>query len=156
MLLGYGNNYKLAMTRLLIRWSKISFITFTKNSAHRLKGLLEHVKDPYCLHNVSEKGRELAILNGYLLRKYEIWKFSDVLMRFLLMIPKSLWILAVTGDLEAAKRQALTYMLTMKGWLAYSGEPVECSLWPYSLIGEHGRFLTALIVSENKLDPPMK
>ena len=83
------------------------------------------VKDPYCLHNVSEKGRESAVLNGYLLHKYQIWKFSDVLMRFLLTVPKSLWILAITGDLEAARRQALTYILTMKGWLAFSGEPTK-------------------------------
>ncbi|MCX8205299.1 MAG: glycosyltransferase family 2 protein, partial [Candidatus Nezhaarchaeota archaeon] len=77
------------------------------------------VKDPYCLHNVSEKGPDTAILNGYLLHKYRIWSFKRVLMRFLLTIPKSVWIYAVTKDLEAARRQALTYVLTMKGWLAY-------------------------------------
>ena len=78
------------------------------------------VKDPYCLHNVSEKGLDTAILNGYLLHKYRIWNFRRVLMRFLLTVPKAAWILAVTGDFEAARRQALTYILTMKGWLAYS------------------------------------
>jgi hypothetical protein len=40
-------------------------------------------------------------------------------MRFALTIPKSAWIYVLTRDFEAAKRQALTYILTMKGWLAY-------------------------------------
>jgi GT2 family glycosyltransferase len=78
------------------------------------------VKDPYCLHNVSEKGFGSAILNGYLLHKYKIWGFQKVLMRFILTIPKCAWIYTITKDFEAAKRQALTYILTMKGWLCYS------------------------------------
>ncbi|MEM2025920.1 MAG: glycosyltransferase family 2 protein [Desulfurococcaceae archaeon] len=77
------------------------------------------VKEPYCLHNVSEKGRDSAVLNGYLLHKYGLWNFKMVLMRFILTVPKCAWIYAVTRDLEAARRQALTYTLTMKGWLAY-------------------------------------
>jgi glycosyltransferase involved in cell wall biosynthesis len=76
------------------------------------------VKNPYCLHYVSEKGLDSAILNGYLLHKYRIWSFRRVLMRFILTIPKCAWIYAITRDFEAAKRQALTYILTMKGWLA--------------------------------------
>jgi glycosyltransferase involved in cell wall biosynthesis len=78
------------------------------------------VKDPYCLHYVSEKGLDSAILNGYLLHKYRIRSFRMVLMRFLLTIPKCAWIYAVTRDFEAAKKQALTYILTMKGWLHYN------------------------------------
>jgi glycosyltransferase involved in cell wall biosynthesis len=77
------------------------------------------VKDPYCLHNVSEKELNSIILNGYLLRKYRIWGFRKVLLRFILTIPKSAWIYVLTRDFEAAKRQALSYILTMKGWLAY-------------------------------------
>jgi glycosyltransferase involved in cell wall biosynthesis len=77
------------------------------------------VKDPYCLHNVSEKELSSAVLNGYLLHKYRFWSFRKVFMRFALTIPKSAWIYVLTRDFEAAKRQALTYILTMKGWLAY-------------------------------------
>jgi hypothetical protein len=76
------------------------------------------VKNPYCLHNVSEKSLESSVLNGYLLHKYGIWSFRKVLTRFMLTIPKCAWIYAVTHDFEASKRQALTYVLTMKGWLA--------------------------------------
>ncbi|MEM3828414.1 MAG: glycosyltransferase [Conexivisphaerales archaeon] len=75
------------------------------------------VKDPYCLHNVCEK--KIDALNGYLMHKYHIWSFRKILMRFVLTIPKCLWIYALTRDLEASKRQALTYIMTMKGWLAY-------------------------------------
>jgi GT2 family glycosyltransferase len=82
-------------------------------------------KDPYCLHNVCEKGLDNAILNGYLLRKYNVWSFKKVLMRFLLTIPKALWILTLTKDWEASKRQALTYILTMKGWLAYEQKHIN-------------------------------
>jgi glycosyltransferase involved in cell wall biosynthesis len=76
------------------------------------------VKDPYCLHNVSEKSLESNVLNGYLLHKYGFWSFRKVLMRFMLTIPKCAWIYTVTRDFKAAERQALTYILTMKGWLA--------------------------------------
>lgn len=79
------------------------------------------VKDPYCLHNICEKDIVSSnTLNGYLLRKYGIWKFRHVFMRFALAVPKSFWIYISTRDFEAAKRQALAYVLTMKGWLAYS------------------------------------
>jgi glycosyltransferase involved in cell wall biosynthesis len=75
------------------------------------------VKEPYCLHHISPNVSDKAILNGYLLRKYRIWSFKKVVMRFALAIPKASWIYVVTGDLEAAKMQVLSYVLTMKGWL---------------------------------------
>ena len=76
------------------------------------------VKDPYCLHNVSEKSLDSKVLNGYLMHKYNIWGLKEVLMRFILTIPKCAWIYTVTRDFEAAKLQALIYILTMKGWLS--------------------------------------
>lgn len=79
------------------------------------------VKEPYCLHNTSEKEAVSATLSGYLLHKYNIWNFRKVFTRFMLTIPKSAWIYASTKDFEAAKRQATIYILTMKGWLAYAG-----------------------------------
>jgi len=75
------------------------------------------VKDPYCLHNVCEKGVDSFILNGYIMHKYKIWKLRQILFRFLLAIPKSLWIFAMTRDLKASKIQLLNYVLMLKGWL---------------------------------------
>jgi glycosyltransferase involved in cell wall biosynthesis len=77
-------------------------------------------KNPYCLHNLCERGIQSAILNGYLMRKYHVWKFRKVLMRFALVIPKALWIYIVTRDWQASEWQILNYILTMKGWLAYA------------------------------------
>jgi len=75
------------------------------------------VKKPYCLHNVSEKGVGNFILNGYLIKKHRLWKFKSVLLRFLLAIPKGLWIVLNTGDVQAGKTQMLSYAFLLKGWL---------------------------------------
>lgn len=76
-------------------------------------------ESPYCLHNVAEKNVSNAVLNGYLMHKYNIWSFKAVLLRFILAVPKAIWILSCTGDYTASKRQLLGYILTFKGWLAY-------------------------------------
>lgn len=77
------------------------------------------VKNPYCLHNVYEKGIDSYTLNGYLMHKYGYGTYKKTLTHFLLAVPKSMWILALSRDFEAAKRQLLSYILTFKGWLAY-------------------------------------
>ncbi|MEM3735298.1 MAG: glycosyltransferase [Candidatus Bathyarchaeia archaeon] len=75
------------------------------------------VKNPYCLHNVSEK--RLDALQGYLIHKHQIWNFRKTFMHFLLGIPKAACIYALTMDFEAAKRQALACIMLMKGWLSF-------------------------------------
>lgn len=76
-------------------------------------------KDPYCLHYIKTETNNSIILNGYLMHKYNIWRFRKILLRFILATPKALWIYALTRDFYASKWQILTYALTMKGWLAY-------------------------------------
>jgi len=75
-------------------------------------------KEPYCLHNLHpRRSLEDFVLNGYLMRKYNMWKLRQVLFRFLLAIPKSAWIYTVTRDFKASKTQFLNYTLMLKGWL---------------------------------------
>lgn len=78
------------------------------------------VKDPYCIHYVSERGADTEFLNGYLIHKYEIQSFKKIFMRVLLTIPRFVWIFISTGNIEASKRHILNNIFIMKGWLAYS------------------------------------
>jgi glycosyltransferase involved in cell wall biosynthesis/uncharacterized C2H2 Zn-finger protein len=76
------------------------------------------VKDPYCFHNLHlRRTYEDNIVNGYLMHKYGVWSFRAVLLRFLLAIPKAVWIYVITRDFVAARGQIQIYVLTMKGWL---------------------------------------
>lgn len=79
------------------------------------------VKDPYCFHNVSGRGKEAFFLSGYLLRKYEIWSFRAALLKVLLAIPKALWIMAVTGDPQAGIIQFESYIRNFIGWMNSKG-----------------------------------
>ena len=76
-------------------------------------------KEPYCLHNLCERGMNSCVLNGYLMHKYHIWRFRRVLLRIGLVIPKALWIFTLTKDWKATKWQIQNYALMLKGWLSY-------------------------------------
>lgn len=76
------------------------------------------VKEPYCLHHHNPVGRISSFaLTGYFLKKYKFWTFKQILLRFALALPKSVWIYMVTRDFQAAKLQFLNYTLMLKGWL---------------------------------------
>ena len=103
MLLGYSNNYKLAMARLLIRMVKVSFITFTKNSAHRLKGLLEHVKDvvdEIIVVDGYSTDETLDIAKSYGAKVYQRkpWGYPDPDRMFALKRASYDWILMLDDD----------------------------------------------------------
>ena len=88
---------------------KISFITFTRNSAHKLKGLLEHVKDIV---------DEIIVVDGYstdetveIARSYgakvyerEPWGYPDPDRMFALKQASHDWILMLDDDERLCKR----------------------------------------------------
>ena len=77
------------------------------------------VSDPYCLHNVTPNERfEGYVTAGYLMKKCNIGSFKQVVRWLGLAIPKSMWIFIVTRDIQAAKIQFLSSVLTFKGWLS--------------------------------------
>ena len=77
------------------------------------------VVEPYCLHYLTPNERFSGfITTGYLMRKYGIWRFSQVVRRLLLALPKSIWIFIVTRDFQASKIHFLSHVLILKGWLS--------------------------------------
>ena len=77
------------------------------------------VTDPYCLHNVTPNERvEGYVTSGYLMKKFQLRRFSQVLRWLLLALPKSAWVYIVTRDVQASKMQFLSNVLVFKGWLA--------------------------------------
>lgn len=77
------------------------------------------VIEPYCLHYLTPNERFSGfITTGYLMRKYGIWRFSQVFRRLLLALPKSVWIFIATRDLQASKIHLLSQVLILKGWLS--------------------------------------
>ena len=77
------------------------------------------VVEPYCLHYLTPNERFSGfITTGYLMRKYRIWKFSQVARQLLLALPKSVWIFIATRDFQASKIHFLSHVLIFKGWLS--------------------------------------
>jgi glycosyltransferase involved in cell wall biosynthesis len=77
------------------------------------------VVEPYCLHYLTPNERFSGfITTGYLMRKYGIWRFSQVVRRLLMALPKSIWIFIVTRDFQASRIHFLSHVLILKGWLS--------------------------------------
>lgn len=77
------------------------------------------VKDPYCIHYVSERKEDVEILNGYIIHKYKIWSPNKIFLFFILAMPRSIGIFLYTGNFKAAKKHLLNSILITKGWLIY-------------------------------------
>jgi hypothetical protein len=76
-------------------------------------------RDPCCIHYFHERRSfEDFVESGELARKVNSYSESQVLLRIGLAIPKSLWIIAATGDFTAAKLQLQNYIGLAKGWYA--------------------------------------
>ncbi len=74
-------------------------------------------RDPCCIHYFHERrGFEDFVNSGRLARKVHSYTDRQVLLRLGLAIPKSLWIIAATGDLRASKLQIENYIGLAKGW----------------------------------------
>ena len=77
------------------------------------------VVSPYCLHYLTPNERFSGfITTGYLMKKYRLWRFSQVVRRLLLALPKSIWIFIATRDFQASRIHLLSQVLIFKGWLA--------------------------------------
>jgi len=77
------------------------------------------VVEPYCLHFLTPNERFSGfITTGYLMKKYRLWQFSQVVRRLLLALPKSMWIFVATRDFQASKIHFLSQVLIFKGWLS--------------------------------------
>ncbi len=74
-------------------------------------------RDPYCIHFFHERrGFEDFVNSGRLARKISAYTTRQILLRLGLAIPKSLWIIAATGDFKASKLQLENYIGLVKGW----------------------------------------
>jgi len=74
-------------------------------------------REPCCIHYFHERrGFEDFVNSGRLARKVHSYTDRQVLLRLGLAIPKSLWIIAMTGDFKAAKLQLENYIGLAKGW----------------------------------------
>lgn len=74
-------------------------------------------RDPYCIHYFHERrGFEDFVDSGRLARKINAYTSRQVLLRLGLAVPKSLWIIAATGDFKAFKLQLENYIGLAKGW----------------------------------------
>jgi glycosyltransferase involved in cell wall biosynthesis len=77
------------------------------------------VVEPYCLHYLTRNERFSGfITTGYLMRKYNLWRFNQIMRRLLMALPKAIWIFIVTHDFQAARIHLLSHVLIFKGWLA--------------------------------------
>jgi glycosyltransferase involved in cell wall biosynthesis len=77
------------------------------------------VVEPYCLHYLTPNERFSGVITtGYLIRKYGIWRLSQVIRQLLLALPKSIWIFIATQDFQASKLYFLNQILVFKGWLS--------------------------------------
>jgi hypothetical protein len=74
-------------------------------------------RNPRCIHYFHERrGFEDFVNSGRLARKVHSYTEHQVLLRIALAVPKSLWIVAATGDFRAAKLQLENYIGLAKGW----------------------------------------
>ncbi len=74
-------------------------------------------REPCCVHYFHERrGFEDFVNSGRLARKVHSYSDQQVLLRLGLAIPKSLWIVATTGDFKAARLQLENYIGLAKGW----------------------------------------
>ena len=74
-------------------------------------------REPCCIHYFHERrGFEDFVNSGRLARKVRSYSDRQVLLRLGLAVPKSLWIVAVTGDFKAARLQLENYIGLAKGW----------------------------------------
>jgi glycosyltransferase involved in cell wall biosynthesis len=74
-------------------------------------------RNPYCVHYFHERrGFEDFVNSGRLGRKVHAYTGRQVLLRLGLAIPKSLLIIATTGDFKAAELQLENYIGLAKGW----------------------------------------
>jgi glycosyltransferase involved in cell wall biosynthesis len=77
------------------------------------------VTEPYCLHNVTPNERVQGyVTTGYLMKKCNFGRFSQVFRWLLLAFPKAAWIYIVTRDFQASKTHLISNVLVFKGWLA--------------------------------------
>jgi glycosyltransferase involved in cell wall biosynthesis len=77
------------------------------------------VVEPYCLHFLTPNERFSGfITTGYLMRKYRLWRLSQVVRGLLLALPKSVWIFIATRDFQASRIHLLSQALIFKGWLS--------------------------------------
>ena len=74
-------------------------------------------RSPCCIHYFHERrGFEDFVNSGRLARKVHSYSDRQVLLRLGLAVPKSLWIIATTGDFKASKLQLENYIGLAKGW----------------------------------------
>lgn len=74
-------------------------------------------RNPCCIHYFHERrGFEDFVNSGRLARRVHGYTDRQVLLRLGLAVPKSLWIIAATGDFKAAKLQLENYIGLAKGW----------------------------------------
>jgi glycosyltransferase involved in cell wall biosynthesis len=77
------------------------------------------VTEPYCFHYFTQNERFSGfITTGYLMKKYKLARFSQVVRRMLMALPKSIWIFVVTRDIHASKLHIRSNALILKGWLS--------------------------------------
>jgi glycosyltransferase involved in cell wall biosynthesis len=74
-------------------------------------------REPCCLHYFHEgmTWKEF-VQNGKLARESKSYTNRQILLRAGLAVPKSLWIIMVTGDFTAGKQQLENYIGLAKGW----------------------------------------
>ncbi len=74
-------------------------------------------REPCCIHYFHERANfEEYVESGRLARKVRSYSDRQVLLRLGFAVPKSLWIMAATGDFKAAKLQMENYIGLAKGW----------------------------------------
>lgn len=74
-------------------------------------------REPCCIHYFHERRNFGDFVNsGRLARRVHSYSNRQVLLRLGLAVPKSLWIILVTGDFKAAKLQLENYIGLAKGW----------------------------------------
>lgn len=74
-------------------------------------------REPCCLHyfHGGMSWKEF-VQNGKIARKHKKYTNSQILLRVVFAVPKSLWIIMATGDFTAGKQQLENYIGLAKGW----------------------------------------
>jgi glycosyltransferase involved in cell wall biosynthesis len=74
-------------------------------------------REPCCIHYFNEQRNfEQFVNSGRLARRVNSYTERQVILRLILAIPKSLWIIIATGDFKAAALQLKNYIGLAKGW----------------------------------------